>query len=889
MKIVLGIVIFFAFCLPLSAQYTLNGYATQDACNAYTLTQAAANQNGSVWNNNKINITQSFDYKFDVNLGSNDLGADGIVFVLQPISTSVGSSGGGLGYLGVAPAVGVTIDTYQNTGNNDPLYDHIAIQLNGDIGHTSTNNIAGPVTAINGNDNIEDGLWHSLRIVWDATTKTFSAYMDGSLRVTVVKDFVTDVFGGDPLVYWGFTGSTGGANNHQRFRTALNPSFHFSATQKRCANEPIQFFDSTVSFTAIAKFYWDFGDGSPIDSVNLNPIHIYPVANDYTVKQRVIGADGCETTNTQTIRIGSFPIANFSVTTPNCNLNAIPFTDQSTVAVGTINSWLWDFGAGNTSTLQNPVANYTQAGPHDITLTVKTIEGCESSLFYKTINVFFSPTVDFTFSDSVCLGQPTSFNGSYTAVGGLPVNAWNWNMDNAGLVFPNILNPSFTFLTPGNHEVFFAATSTGSTYCIGSITKTVYVRDKPHAAIKNPVICPKMVTILEDSSYTSDGIAISSYWWDLGNGQFSAQKNPTITYTGTGAVIIRHVVIDARGCISDTLKQTVYFQTQPVVKFGNSNPVCYGLPVKLSDSTAGTINKWSWVYNNAVVSTQQTHSIAFTVTNPTIALVVTSAMGCVSDTGYKTLFVNPVPDVTMNFKDACKNAVVNFNASDNSGTVTSWQWLFGDGASVNAQNTQHAYTANGTYNVKLIASASTGCYSGSLQKDITIYSTNVTAGNDTIAAAGQPLQLNATGGLSYSWTPALPLSNPNIANPLATLTATQTFTVRAFTPEGCESFDTVTVKIYKGPDIYLPNAFTPNGDGLNDVFRGTLVGIKQFNYLKIFSRWGELVFSTTDYRKGWDGLQKGKVQNNGVYIVIASGIDFLGNAIEKKQTVMLIH
>jgi CHU_C Type IX secretion signal domain len=68
-----------------------------------------------------------------------------------------------------------------------------------------------------------------------------------------------------------------------------------------------------------------------------------------------------------------------------------------------------------------------------------------------------------------------------------------------------------------------------------------------------------------------------------------------------------------------------------------------------------------------------------------------------------------------------------------------------------------------------------------------------------------------------------------------------------------------------------------------------MVGIKQFNYLKIFSRWGEMVFSTTDYRKGWDGLWQGKVQNNGVYIVIASGIDFLGNAIEKKQTVMLIH
>jgi gliding motility-associated-like protein len=888
MKRVTAILIFLAFYLPLSAQYTLNGYATQDACNAYTLTQAAGNQNGSVWNNNKINLTQSFDYKFDVNLGSSDAGADGIVFVLQPISTSVGSSGGGLGYLGVSPAVGVTIDTYQNAGNNDPTYDHIAIQLNGDIGHTSTNNIAGPVTAINGNNDIEDGLWHSLRIVWDATTKTFSAYIDGSLRVTVVKDFVTDVFSGDPLVYWGFTGSTGGANNHQRFRTALNPSFHFSATQKRCVNEPIQFFDSTVSFTAIAKFYWDFGDGSPIDSVNLNPVHVYPVANDYTVKQRVIGADGCETTNTQVVRIGSKPVAGF-INMDSCVNLSLHFQNTSQTAVGTINDFYWDFDNGGiTSTLQFPTTVYTTGGIKNIKLAVKSLEGCVSDTLYKPVHIYGRPAAVLSYTDSLCLGSTFTFTDHSIPLDA-PINGWTWIVDG---VDQNQNTPTFsyTFLTAGSHTVQHQVSATGIAGCFGyPAIPHPFVVNKPTAYFKNSTICQSVLTTLTDSSYTTDGIPITGWWWDLGNGQFSTQQNPSITYNTTGPKIIRHVTTNARGCISDTLTQTINVSAKPVANFGFSNPLCTGLPVQFSDSTAGNITKWSWIYNSAVVSTQQTHSIAFTVTNPTIALVVTNAMGCISDTSYKTLFVNPVPDVTMNFKDACKNAVVDFTASDNSGTVTSWQWLFGDGASVNNQNAQHVYTANGTYNVKLIASAATGCYSGSLQKDIIIYSTNVNAGNDTIAASGQPVQLNATGGLSYSWTPALPLSNPNIGNPLATVTATQKFTVRAFTPEGCESFDTITVKIYKGPDIYLPNAFTPNGDGLNDVFRGTMVGIKQFNYLKIFSRWGELVFSTTDYRKGWDGLWKGKIQNNGVYIVIASGIDFLGNAIEKKQTVMLIH
>ena len=127
------------------AQYTLNNNAFQNACNEYRLTEYVNGQRGSVWNNTKINLTQSFDFNFSVFLGKNDSpGADGMAFVLQPISTSVGTSGGGMGYQGVTPSVGITIDTYQNGTDNDPTFDHIAIQLNGNINHSSINKIPNP-------------------------------------------------------------------------------------------------------------------------------------------------------------------------------------------------------------------------------------------------------------------------------------------------------------------------------------------------------------------------------------------------------------------------------------------------------------------------------------------------------------------------------------------------------------------------------------------------------------------------------------------------------------------------------------------------------------------------------------------------------------------------
>ena len=110
----------------LFAQYTENGSAAATNCHCYVLTPDALTTSGSVWNNNKIDLNISFDFQFNVFLGCNGIkGADGIVFALQPISTSVGSTGGGMGFQGITPSIGITLDTWQNMEFNDPAYDHI--------------------------------------------------------------------------------------------------------------------------------------------------------------------------------------------------------------------------------------------------------------------------------------------------------------------------------------------------------------------------------------------------------------------------------------------------------------------------------------------------------------------------------------------------------------------------------------------------------------------------------------------------------------------------------------------------------------------------------------------------------------------------------------------
>ncbi|MFT3911288.1 MAG: gliding motility-associated C-terminal domain-containing protein [Ferruginibacter sp.] len=162
------------------------------------------------------------------------------------------------------------------------------------------------------------------------------------------------------------------------------------------------------------------------------------------------------------------------------------------------------------------------------------------------------------------------------------------------------------------------------------------------------------------------------------------------------------------------------------------------------------------------------------------------------------------------------------------------------------------------------------------------------AGNDTIAVIGQPHQLFATGGVSYEWSPANDLNLSNVQAPLATLDHDQLFHVTVTDIAGCVGSDDVYVQVYPGPAYHIPNAFSPNGDGLNDIFRVIPAGIARTDWFRIFNRFGELVFDTNQWLKGWDGTFKGKKQPVGNYVWILKGVDKNNRIVEMKGTVMLV-
>ena len=148
-------------------------YWTDDADNkVYRLTQNTGNQSGQIWSNDKVNLTSDFKVEGKIFFGTNNNGADGIAFIMQPISNSEGAPGGGLGYMGISPSIGVEFDTWYNIEYGDPTAnDHAAIVVNGD-GNTHLENVT--LT------NIEDGQYHDFIFNWVASTKTMTVSLDGN-------------------------------------------------------------------------------------------------------------------------------------------------------------------------------------------------------------------------------------------------------------------------------------------------------------------------------------------------------------------------------------------------------------------------------------------------------------------------------------------------------------------------------------------------------------------------------------------------------------------------------------------------------------------------------------------------------------------------------------
>jgi gliding motility-associated-like protein len=403
------------------------------------------------------------------------------------------------------------------------------------------------------------------------------------------------------------------------------------------------------------------------------------------------------------------------------------------------------------------------------------------------------------------------------------------------------------------------------------------------------------IRFFDNSIYNSNGNVFNpqffKWFWDFGDGISSTMQNPPPhNYSSPGAYPFKFTVTNQLGCTTDTLKRIITLGAKPMADFSVS-AACTNSNILFSDktiTTTGVAANWLWNFGNGTGSIEQNPLANYTNTGPaTVSLQVISNLGCKADTS-KLITVEEKPLIDFSFNKDCDGSV-NYNSMIlNNVSLKNLQWSFGDNTFSDKANPSHFFKRNDNYTTSFFGISSAGCGSDTVKKIIKINKVYAFAGNDTIIAVSQPVQLQASGGDFYSWSPAVGLSNSSIADPIAVITTDQTYFLTVRNTDGCEGKDDVLLKVYKGPDIYVPTAFTPDNDGLNDLLRLVAPGIKEFKFFRIYNRWGQLVFETRTIQRGWDGKFKNLLQPAGVYIWILEAIDYQGNKLQKKGTVTLI-
>jgi gliding motility-associated-like protein len=319
----------------------------------------------------------------------------------------------------------------------------------------------------------------------------------------------------------------------------------------------------------------------------------------------------------------------------------------------------------------------------------------------------------------------------------------------------------------------------------------------------------------------------------------------------------------------------------------NDTVICQGDPIQLKVTSNGF--QYSWTPAAQLTDASIANPLA--VTNAVTTYEVTAGIGSCSAKDEVT--ISPVPYPLVN---AGADTLICFNSpaqlhgfTDGNSYKWSPQDFLTDPAILNPGADPIATT---TY--ILSAFDTKGCPKPGRDSVtvIVLPDINAFAGNDTSLVTGQNLQLHATGGLKYAWSPAIGLSSVNIADPVVIFneaSETLRYSVVVSNEAGCSDTASINIKVFATlPMVFVPNAFTPNSDGTNDVLRPIAAGMKKLEYFSVYNRWGRLMFSTTETQKGWDGNVNGMAQDPGTFVWMVKAVDYKGIPYFQKGTVTLI-
>jgi gliding motility-associated-like protein len=649
----------------------------------------------------------------------------------------------------------------------------------------------------------------------------------------------------------------------------------------------------TITFTeknpepGVKKWYWDFDNKDTVTLTNGNPpVKTFGKYDTITVKHMVKFSDVCYS-DTATQQVIIFAQPKLAIQYPAGCLPAngmVQFTSLSTAPDGQAMNpagYTWNFGdvnaSGanpNTAAIANPTHQYTNYGTYDILYRATTEKGCYRDTVIKaTFNI--RPQFSYGALSPVCESNrnPVSIAAA-TVTNGVPGSGIykGKGVSSSGMFDAAIAGA-------GTHQVWYVFTT--SQGCADSISQTITVQPKPTAAfVINNQICLDGTATIADQSSLSGG-TISTWNWNYGDGTTELRNNGaafTRTYSQAGSYTVQLVALGNNGC-SDTVKHTLIVNPLPVAGFGLPTAVCMpagnALFANASTISNGSSLSYTWNFGDNTSSTQTDPVHTYAVSGSyQVSLTATSAAGCTNSTSkvLDQFYNQPVASFAVNADALCQGTASLFtdNSTASNSAISSWQWAFGDGSTSANRNPSKTYAQPGNFTIQLTVKDAVGCVSEPFSKTVQVYLQPVIdAGPSFTVKEGTIVQFKATANspsLQFVWTPGQLLSNPSILQPSLKVMDDGVYKLTATGDHNCTASDELKVLVQR--PVAVPNAFSPNGDGINDTWMIKNLILYPDAILEVYNRYGQMVYRSIGYNTPWDGRMNGNPVPIGVYYYV---------------------
>jgi len=678
--------------------------------------------------------------------------------------------------------------------------------------------------------------------------------------------------------------------NYSRFYFGTSPLGTTAYPQKNpvCGSDSLAF---VVKATGANRYYWDFGDGTNASSTDTIIKHKFTTIGNKKITVYAYNNECPAPTSFVFFASVIGVIAKYSFSNTCLNKNTYSFTDTSS---GIATSSVWDFGDGvQIPNVVSTVHSYPITGEFKTTLSLKdAVTGCSDSInkiIYTAIPSLFSA------DSSVCINSRASFSilNNYTDTSA----RYSWHIVGKQI---DTLKKDTISVVADSLGVFnnFVVIYRGPNICPDTVLlhRPITVRG-PDLKFNAPTpIClntPLLVTNNSQPFIASDSVVL--WYWNFGNSATNDsifQPTP-FRYTNPGSYRVKLTAIDKNGC-EDTLSK--------VIKV-NPSPFIHIVPLKASICFGQSVTMIAYHTDNLVWSPIASLSCVTcdtTIASPPVSTkfygTVTNSLNCsAQDSSY--IEVPSAPFTTTIFPSQisiCQQQTTTIDVNPKGKKIL---WSPATGLS---DPTLYNPIITGTQNIVYTAtlSDSTGCLNSSATVNVHVKpSPIVDAGPDKFYPKGTNFTITPTYSnniISYLWTPPDQLDCSDCAVPNGVATTTRKYTIKVISDSGCVSFDSLKIAIdCKSANLFVPTAFTPNNDNLNDLFYPVTNGISSIKKFTIFNRMGNVIyqasnFSPNDKSFAWDGKFKGIKQPVGNYVYSIEAICDIGETILKKGSVILL-